>query len=496
MSISIKIKGNKFTNEGFGIDHVVVGNPAFFVYDQQINPGVDVSDMIIIRHYADKSVYTWMRRNVKAADSTRTGGILAVGVSVPKGEQVSDLFELLRQLVGHYITCYMTQQGNLLSFTSTKENPAEFSAIAAQFPVSRYPYRHVVMKEQPDSLAFLFLDWADIKHILDDPMRPEFANYGQIVLVPYPDVTKSTLQIAPVMHRNYKIVLNDKETPYTISDPNRPINISLPATPKLESASASFTLNQVRNGAHEGASVVIDDYNQTVFITLHQRPIEVIKPHFEGPKPSKRWALYSILGGIGLLALLFALYFFVLRNNTPSEKPVLPQKTEFIENQQFEDKINDELGDDLSEENATEPETADSSKNSDRSDKSDGSEKSEKSGKYDPGALNDSQQFNSWKSQLSGTNFSKKDFDAIKNGIETSGLSAAQKKEIKALIADHESVFAICANADGADKKKVALLNLKLKGAGLRAYINTLVKDEDFDIKATKIGQTRSYEKL
>ncbi|MDE5968921.1 MAG: hypothetical protein K2G64_07430, partial [Muribaculaceae bacterium] len=425
----------------------------------------------------------------------------------PKGEQVSDLFELLRQLVGHYITCYMAQQGNLLSFTATKENPAEFSAIAAQFPVSRYPYRHVVMKEQPDSLAFLFLDWADIKHILDDPMRPEFANYGQIVLVPYPDVTKSTLQIAPVMHRNYKIVLNDKETPYTISDPNRPINISLPATPKLESASASFTLNQVRNGSHEGASVVIDDYNQTVFITLHQRPIEVIKPHFEGPKPSKRWALYSILGGIGLLALLFALYFFVLRNNTPSEEPAPPQNTELIENQQFEDKINDELGDNAAVDNLDNRDNADTEvidKNnpkenasetvkSDKPVKSDNPAKSGPTENTDPNALGASEQFNRWKNQLSGTNFSENDFDAIKRGIESSGLSAAQKKEINDLIADHESVFAICANADGADKKKAALLNLKLKGAGLKAYINTLVKDEDFDIKATKIGQTRSY---
>lgn len=352
MSISLKIKGNKHSNEGIGIDHVAIGDQAFHVFDRQYHPVTPADDIIVIRHYADKSVYTINTTNVASVDGGRNGNLI-IAVAVPRGERVSGLFNLLLELSNFYKANYMTYDGARHHFTERKEVSAEFEAIIQSHTVDRYPYRPVVSDPDPDKIAYIYMPPADIAQLLDDPMRAEFAQFGQIVLVPKGNPADSMIKITPRFDRPYKITVNGREVSATVSDPEKVLNISVPGTKTLQPATVRFTLAEARSGNVNGASVIVDDFNQTLTVNVHQKPIAVepaIKPIDKGTKRttrknhSKTSMIVAIIAAIVVVGVAcWVLGLFATKESQPETEPLTQNETELKQKEAFEQEVVDEM---------------------------------------------------------------------------------------------------------------------------------------------------------
>lgn len=351
MSISLKIKGNKHSNEGIGIDHVAIGDQAFHVFDRQYHPVTPADDIIVIRHYADKSVYTINTTNVASVDGGRNGNLI-IAIAVPRGERVGGLFNLLLELSNFYKANYMTYDGARHHFTERKEIAAEFEAIIQSHPVDRYPYRPVVSDPDPDKIAYIYMSPADIAHLLDDPMRAEFAQFGQIVLVPKGNPADSTIKVSPTLERPYKITVNGREVSATVSDPEKVLNISVPGTKTLQPATVRFTLAEARSGNVNGASVIVDDFNQTLTVNVHQKPIPadpVIKPIDKTGKRkaskhrSKTPIIVSIIAAVAVVAIAcWVLGLFSTKETQQEQEPLTQNETELKQKEAFEQEVVDE----------------------------------------------------------------------------------------------------------------------------------------------------------
>jgi hypothetical protein len=353
MSVSLKIKGNKFSNEGLGIDLVAIGDPAFTVLDQQY-PGAGTSAFIVVRHTPGKSIYTLVSTNVTSSDGQRDGTMM-VAVAIPTGQQVDGLYNMLVALTETYKQLYMTPVGNRFRFLPTRETPDAFAAILAQHRVSRMPYRPVETKGDINLPAYLYLTPAQISQLLDDPMRNEFAPYGQIVLVPVvnPEAYQSTFPISPVYHRTYKIIVNGRMTTQTVSDPDKTITIGLGATATHLPAQISFTLSQAHTGI---ADVSVDDFNQTISVRLVAKvrpPKPKPQPTVEEPQRDKKhiplWAW--IVSAIAVVGVIAAAAWIILSggdSNNTEQQPMPPaaptEQTDSLK--PSEDDADDEVIDD------------------------------------------------------------------------------------------------------------------------------------------------------
>lgn len=314
MSVSLKIKGNKYSSEGVGIDHVAIGDKAFIVNDRQYPPVARAGYGIVVQHYADKSVYTMVIANVSSVDGSRQGS-LYIALSVPVGEYVKGLYNLLIQLADFYRNNYLTPFGNGYRFADRKEDEAEFAAILAAYPVSHYPYRPIVNAEG-DSVAYVCAPVEEVAAILDDPMRDEFAPYSRVVLIPAGNPADATLTVAPGANRPYSLTVNGLKVSATVTDPDKTLNISVPETKALQAATVRFTLNEARTGGVKGASVTIDDYAQTISVNVHQprKPQPVPQPQAQsatrepiaGGRRNRKESPW-LIGGIVLAVLAFGL---------------------------------------------------------------------------------------------------------------------------------------------------------------------------------------------
>lgn len=298
MSVSLKIKGNKLASAGVGADLIAIGDPRFVIIDSTYNTADIMSDFVVIRHYADKSVYTMVSKNVTPFESTREGS-LYIAISLPRGEHIPGLYSLLYELSQAYKTNYMTYDGRYYHFTNIAEDPDLFAAILQRYPTVRYPYRPVVSVDNPNSVAYMFMSPEDIGNILADPMRGEFSQFGQVVLIPVsnPDAYASTIKIPSRIKRAYKVVVNGRPNQQPVTDPTAPIAVSIAETATHEGASLQFSIDNARAGKVPG--VEVDDYNQTVNVRLN--PIK--KPTL--PPPPKRstpaWVHYIIGGVVALI---------------------------------------------------------------------------------------------------------------------------------------------------------------------------------------------------
>lgn len=282
MGISLKIKGNKHSNEGIGIDHVAIGDSAFRVDDRQYHPVTQADDVIVLRHYSDKSVYSMVTTNVSSVDGSRAGTLI-VSVCVPVGERVEQLFNLLLELSNYYKANYMTYDGARYRFTGRQEVVAEFEGIMRSHRVTQYRYRPVVSDSDESKIAYIYMSSSDIARVLEDPMRDEFAKFGSIVFVPKGNPADSTISLGLVQERPYTLTVNGRKVSTVVTDQDKVLNISVPETDKLQGASVRFTINEARESNVAGASVIVDDFNQTLTVNVHQRP----KPE---PIPVRRGA--------------------------------------------------------------------------------------------------------------------------------------------------------------------------------------------------------------
>lgn len=337
MGISLKIKGNKFSNSGVGADLVAVGNISFPVLDQQYAGAGQVTDIIIVRHLTDKSVYSLMTKNVTPADSSRNGTLI-VSVCVPKGRQVVGLFNMLIELSNTYKSNYMTFDGTMYHFTPAQESPDIFRSIINRYNVVAYPFRPVTMTDDVDSVAYMFMTSAQIREVFEDPMRREFVGYGQIVFAPVqnPAACCSTFSLPPSIVRTYKILVNGRQTSQTISDPNKNVAITIGETPKTEAASISFTLAGARAGTN--SNIIVDDFNQVIHVKLQPtaKVLPPVDPHEPYESRKKRSTLPFVFGGLFTIAIIAAAcYFLGLFDN--KSVPSDPGATEALDNDTISD---------------------------------------------------------------------------------------------------------------------------------------------------------------
>lgn len=331
MIASLKIKGNKYANAGVGADLVAIGDPRFIVLDQVYDTSGIMSDFVILRHYADKSVYTMMSKNVTPFESSRDGS-LYVSVAIPKGEHIPAIYNLLYELSQAYKGYYMTNDGSYFHFTNAQEQPEIFQAILQRYPTVPYPYRPVTSAADENFIATLYLTPQEIGDILADPMRPEFANFGQIVFVPVsnPDAYISSLKIPSRILRSYKIVVNGRPNLQPVSDLTVPVTVSVAETPTTEGASLQFSIEAARSGQLEG--VTVDDLNQTVTVRLQGKKKPVAPTPPPAPKPGRRkpaWLPYVIGAGVALIIAGGAAYFLGLFDKEDAEEE--PVAIEVIE---------------------------------------------------------------------------------------------------------------------------------------------------------------------
>lgn len=324
MAISLKIKGNKRTNEGIGNDLVTIGSSAFPVIDAQYPGAKGASDFIVVRHLHDKSIYTIVCKNVTPCDSSREG-TLYIAVCVPAGEQVIGIFNMLIELQNAFKQNCMTFDGKSYKFTPRPENPAVFEEIIARHKVTPYPYKGIPSADDTSEIAYIFMTPEQISDVLNDPMRPEFARFGQIVLIPVadPSTAMSTITIPAKIWRSYKIFVNGRPTAQTISDPNKSVTITLPENNTHEAASASFSIAKARDTKIQG--IVVDDQAQVIYINLPQKRKEIVPPppslkpeHTQKPADKKKRLAYIIAGVLIILAIGAIAYFVLAPKNAPA----------------------------------------------------------------------------------------------------------------------------------------------------------------------------------
>lgn len=335
MSISLKIKGNKRGNEGVGADLVSIGTP-FPVIDQQYNGAGTVTDFIIVRHLADKSVYTIMTKNVTPCDSQRQGTLL-ISASVPTGKHVIGLFNMLLELSGFYKSNYMSYDGKMYHFTSRPEQTEGFDAILSKYTVAGFPYHPVKMKDDSNAVAYLYMTPAQISELLEDPMRDEFSQFGQVVLVPVadPSIQQSTISVPSKNIRQYKIYVNGRRSPQIVSDPTKLISISIPETASNYAASVRFTLGDARSSKLKG--IVADDFNQIIYVNLETQKKEVAVKDTQQQNGDSKYkrdkiTLLTTTGAVAIIIALALCYIFGAFGNSPTEAQQKENQKEKIEN--------------------------------------------------------------------------------------------------------------------------------------------------------------------
>lgn len=330
MAISLKIKGNKRTNEGIGNDLISIGDNRFPVTDAQYPGTKSATDFIVIRHLHDKSIYTIVCKNVTPCDSNREG-TLYISVSVPVKEHVEGLFNMLIELQNAYKSTCMTYDGTMYHFMSREDAPQTFAEILSRHKVVRYPYKAVATSDDLSAAAYLFMSPEQISDLLNDPMRGEFSRYGEIVLVPVADPSQyvSTINVPAKIWRSYKIYVNGRQTGQTLSDPNKTVTITLPETSSHESVAATFSISQARDTRMPG--IAVDDEAQIIYLNMQPKPKPVIVTPKEdshaGNNPGrKNRNLYIIVAAITVAVLAVLAYVLFL---APSdEKGKEPDKTE------------------------------------------------------------------------------------------------------------------------------------------------------------------------
>ena len=330
MAISLKIKGNKRTNEGIGNDLISIGDNRFPVTDAQYPGTKGATDFIVIRHLHDKSIYTIVCKNVTPCDSNREG-TLYISVSVPVKEHVEGLFNMLIELQNAYKSTCMTYDGTMYHFMAREDAPQTFAEILSRHKVVRYPYKAVATSDDLSAAAYLFMSPEQISDLLNDPMRGEFSRYGEIVLVPVADPSQyvSTINVPAKIWRSYKIYVNGRQTGQTLSDPNKTVTITLPETSSHESVAATFSISQARDTRMPG--IAVDDEAQIIYLNMQPKPKPVIvtpkdESHTDNNPGRKNRNLYIIVAAItvAVLAVLAYVLFFA-----PSdEKGKEPDKTE------------------------------------------------------------------------------------------------------------------------------------------------------------------------
>ena len=362
MAISLKIKGNKRTNEGIGNDLVTIGSSAFPVIDAQYPGAKGASDFIVVRHLHDKSIYTIVCKNVTPCDSSREG-TLYIAVCIPAGEQVIGIFNMLIELQNAFKQNCMTFDGKSYKFTPRPENPAIFEEIIAKHKVTPYPYKVIPSADDTSEIAYIFMTPEQIADVLNDPMRPEFARFGQIVLIPVadPSTAMSTITIPAKIWRSYKIFVNGRPTSQTISEPNKSVTITLPENSTHEAASASFSIAKARDTKIQG--IVVDDQAQVIYINLPQKRKEIVPPP-QPPKPEhthkqddkKKRLTYIIAGIILLLAIGAAAYLVLAPKNAPApgSNPPATNPDSLLNNNQEVDSLGNSSYNDRDEEDSDE----------------------------------------------------------------------------------------------------------------------------------------------
>lgn len=326
MAVSLKIKGNKRTNEGIGNDLVSIGDNRFPVIDAQYPGTKGATDFIVIRHLHDKSVYTIVCKNVTPCDSNREG-TLYISVSVPVKEHVAGLFNMLIELQNAYKSTCMTYDGTMYHFMARNDIAQPFEKIIAAHKVSHYPYKTVATSDDTTSMAYLFMTPEQISDLLNDPMRGEFSRYGQVVLVPVSDPSQyvSTLNIPAKIWRSYKIYVNGRQTGQTLSDPNKTVTITLPETAIHESVSATFSIAQARDTRMPG--IAVDDEAQIIYLNMQPKLKPVVKPTVEtseltekrAASGSKKPYILIAAGTIAVLAVLAYVLFFSPKEEKPQK---------------------------------------------------------------------------------------------------------------------------------------------------------------------------------
>ena len=277
MAISLKIKGNKRTNEGIGNDLVSIGDNRFPVTDAQY-PGTNgATDFIVMRHLPDKSIYTIVSKNVTPCDSNREG-TLYISVCVPAKEQVEGLFNMLIELQNAYKSTCMTYDGTMYHFLARNDMPQPFEEIISRRHTVRYPYKTISTSSELSKIAYLFMTPEQISDLLTDPMRGEFGHYGEIVLIPVSDPTQyvSTMNIPSKIWRSYKITVNGRPTGQTLADPTKTVTITLPETKTHESVSTTFSLQQARETHMTG--IKVDDEEQVIYLNMQPKLKQIPKP--------------------------------------------------------------------------------------------------------------------------------------------------------------------------------------------------------------------------
>ncbi|MBD5228526.1 MAG: hypothetical protein HDS69_00545 [Bacteroidales bacterium] len=328
MAISLKIKGNKRTNEGIGNDLVSIGDNRFPVNDAQYPGTKGFTDFIVIRHLPDKSIYTVVTKNVTPCDSNREG-TLYVSVAVPVKEHVKGLFNLLIELQNAYKSTCMNYDGTMYHFLSRNDSPQPFEEIMASHPVERYPFKPVVTSDDLSAKAYLFMSPEQISDLLDDPMRGEFSRFGEVVLVPVADPSQyvSTINIPAKIWRSYKIFVNGRQTGQVLSDPTKVVTITLPETSTHKSASVTFSIAGARETRVPG--IAIDDEAQIIYLNIkpEAKPAPIVHESItSGDKPNKKKSntmTIALIAGVAVIAIAAAAYFFLLSPKS-AEQPLNP----------------------------------------------------------------------------------------------------------------------------------------------------------------------------
>ena len=210
-SISLRIGGNKMSNEGFRV-LVNIGSPSPDIKDMMVIAGlVENEYYFFIRHEADQIVYTVQKSRIRSYGAARDGRLM-MAIGVPKGFEVDGAspYDVLMDVYNTFISRYTTDSLGGTQFSNVDADPTVFQEILDRYSLVPAKNRYLLMGPDRASKAFVLLPSArQIADLMRDSQYMEFQPYGEIIVAQEGSMNYPKLTISVPRPVHYKVYVNN-----------------------------------------------------------------------------------------------------------------------------------------------------------------------------------------------------------------------------------------------------------------------------------------------
>ena len=286
-SISLRISGNKLSNEGFRV-LVSIGSPSPDIRDMMVMPGLVENDYyFLIRHELEQIVYTIQKTRIRSYGAARDGRLM-MAIAIPRGFEVeaASPFEVLMDVYNTFVSHYTTDSLGGTQFSNAEIDTTLFQDIVDRYRLVPARNRYLPMSPERAAKAFVLLSSPkQISELMKDSQYAEFQSYGEIIVAREGSTGYPKLSIPVPRPVRFKVVVNNVPVKTEITSLTEPYTASANAGDCFEYLPVKFTLADLKSGKNP-PEVKIDFQKETVFCTLAKRPkVQTWQLRLEGENP-------------------------------------------------------------------------------------------------------------------------------------------------------------------------------------------------------------------